>query len=92
MAKTGLQEERQLIKLVGQLPIPEEEKVGWTERIRNGEMSEALAEEIRQKVNGMEEPEGDERGMANRTRYLTELTMLIKRWRLSNQSRNFGRK
>lgn len=92
MAKTNLQEERQLIKLVEQLPFPEEEKTGWAERIRNGEMSEALADEIRQKITAMEEPQGDQRGHANRTRYLTELAMLIKRWRLSSQTHNFGRK
>ena len=90
MAKTNTQEERQLIKLVESMHLPEEEKTQWAERIRNGEMSEELAEEIRQKVSSM--GEGDERAQANRNRYLTELTMLVKRWRLSTQSRNFGRK
>lgn len=92
MHKTQTQEERQLIKLVEKLPFPEEEKNGWLERIHNGEMSEEMADEIRQKITGLSEAEDDERGQANRTRYLTELTMLIKRWRLSSQSHNFGKK
>ncbi len=92
MAKTALQEERQLIKLVEQLPFPEEEKNVWAEQIRNGEMSEALAEEIRHKIAAMPEPEDDQRGQANRARYLAELAMLVKRWRLSSQSHNFGRR
>ena len=36
--------------------------------------------------------EGDERAQANRTQHLAELTMLVKRWRLSSQSRNFTKK
>lgn len=92
MARTITQEERQLAKLVDQLPLPSEEKTNWAERIRNGEMSEELAGEIRDKITHLNEAEGDERGQANRTRHLTELAMLVKRWRLSSQSHNFGKK
>jgi hypothetical protein len=92
MAKTITQEERQLVKLVESLPIAEGEKTALAERIRNGEMSEDLANEIHQKVAGMEEPADDERGQVNRQRFLTELSMLVRRWRLSNQSKNFGKR
>ncbi len=88
MHKTTTQEERQLIKLVEKLPLPDEEKNSWAERIRNGEMSAELAEEIRQKLVAP----GDEHDQANRMRYLAELTMLVKHWRLSSQSRNFAKK
>ncbi len=89
MHKTNTQEERQLIRLVEQLPLPDEEKNGLAERIRNGEMSAELAEEIRQKLT---QPGADEREQAQHTRYLAELTMLVKRWRLSSQARNFTKK
>ncbi len=92
MHKTTTQEERQLIKLVEQLPLAEEEKTSWAERIRNGEMSTELAEEIRQKIATINEPEDDERGQAKRTRYLAELAMIVKRWRLTSQSHNFTKK
>ena len=92
MHKTTTQEERQLIKLVEKLSLPDEEKNNWAERIRNGEMSAELAEEIRQKLAAPAEPEGDERAQANRMEHLAELTMLVKRWRLSSQSRNFTKK
>lgn len=92
MPKTTTQEERQMIKLVESMHLPEETKTQWVERIRNGEMSDELVDEIRQKVTEMGEAEGDERAQTNRTRYLTELTMLVKRWRLSSQSRHFGKK
>lgn len=92
MHKTTTQEERQLIKLVEKLPLAEEEKNSWSERIRNGEMSAELAEEIRQKIATINEPDDDERGQANRTRYLAELAMIVKRWRLTSQSHNFTKK
>ena len=92
MHKTTTQEERQLIKLVEKLSGPEEEKNNWAERIRTGEMSAELAEEIRQKLSVAGEEEGDERAQANRNRHLAELSMLVKRWRLTSQSRNFTKK
>jgi len=95
MAKTALsQEERQLIKLVEKLHLPAEEKNNWIERIRSGEMSEELADEIRQKLAGPPDAAEENAGQhaAIRTRHLTELAMLVKRWRLSYQSRNFSRR
>lgn len=92
MHKTTTQEERQLIKLVEKLPLAEEEKTSWADRIRNGEMSTEMAEEIRQKIATINEPDDDERGQANRTRYLAELAMIVKRWRLSSQTHNFTKK
>ncbi len=95
MAKTALsQDERQLIKLVEKLHLSAEEKSGWTERIRSGDMSEELAEEIRQKLTEPADAavENAEQHAAMRTRHLAELAMLVKRWRFSNQSRNFSRR
>jgi hypothetical protein len=90
MAKATLsQDERQLVKFVEKLPVSEEDKNGWLERIRGGEMSEELADEIRKKI--AEGENEDEHKSANRARYLVELSMLIKRWRFSNQSHNFQR-
>lgn len=92
MHKTITQEERQLVKLVEKMPLPDEVRNPWLERIHNGEMSEELAEEIREKVTAMEESASDERGQVNRARILTELTMLTKRWRLSSQANNFRKR
>lgn len=92
MNKNTTQEERQLLKLVEKMPFGEDVKNPWLERIRNGEMNEELINEIREKITALEEPEGEGRGQVNRTRYLTELTMLVKRWRLSSQANNFRRK
>lgn len=87
------QDEHQLIKLVGKMRLPEEVKNKWAEVIRNGDMSEDLAAEIRQKLSeNPAEGELDEQQKAIRARHLTELAMLVKRWRFTTQSQHFGRK
>jgi macrodomain Ter protein organizer (MatP/YcbG family) len=90
MAKTGItQEERQLVKLVEQMHLPDEVKTTWIERIRNGEMSEELGEEIRTRLA---EHNDDEHARALRNRQLVELASHIRHWRLASQSRNFTKK
>jgi hypothetical protein len=92
MARNITQEERQLIKLVEKLPVADEARTLWLERMRSGEMSEELAQEIHAKLAETQEGQEDERTQAARNRYLTELAMTVKRWRLSNQSSNFRKK
>lgn len=89
MPRNITQDERQLIKLIEKLPFADEQKTAWADQIRNGNMSEELAEEIRQKLST---PTEGEENAAARTRYLPEMALLVKRWRLSSQSRNFGRR
>lgn len=94
MARNITQEERQLIKLVEKMPVPEGDKNNWLERIRGGEMSKELADEIRQRLSGPVEAGGEENEtqQANRTRYLSEFTVLVKRWQFASQARNFSRR
>ena len=90
MAKTQSQEERQLLKLVGQLPVAEEDKAAWTEQISRGDMNEELAETIRTRLAAP--AEGQDPTSNQRSRYQVEFANLVRRWRLSNQARNFGRR
>jgi hypothetical protein len=92
MPRTITQEERQLIKLVEKMPVEDETKNSWLERMRSGDMNDELAEEIRAKLAASGEAEDDERSQANRNRNLTELAMLVKRWRFSSQSSHFRKK
>mgnify|MGYP000577917112 CR=1 FL=1 len=89
MARINTQEERLLLKLIEKLPLPVEDKNGWSERIRNGEMSAELAEEIRVKLAA---PVEGDANPAVRARHLAELANLVRRWRLSSQSHHFSRK
>ncbi len=89
MAKTFSQEERQFLKFIETLPLTEEAKVDWTERVQTGQMSNELGEEIRLKLI---EPVEGETAQVHHTRALGELAGLMRRWRLASQSRNFGKK
>ena len=91
MAKSQTQEERQLLKLVGQLPVSAEEKTAWLEQISHGEMNEELAETMRERLSAPVE-NAEAAGSSNRSRYLVELANLVRRWRFSSQSHNFGKR
>jgi hypothetical protein len=92
MAKNMTQDERQLVKLIEKMPFSEEEKNPWLDQIRTGEINNDLIEAIRTRITTPGAAEDDPREQANRTRYLAEFSMLIKRWRLTSQSHNFGKK
>jgi len=84
-------EERQILKLIDEMPLSADDHTRLVDSIQNGGMTEELAEEIRQILNTPAEGEGHEQAV-NRTRIMINFTNLVKRWRLSQQSRHFGRK
>ncbi len=84
-------EERQILKLIEEMPLSEEDRARLAETIQDGGMSEELADEIHQLLSSHPEGEGHEQAV-NRTRVLIQFTNLVKRWRLSQQSRHFGRR
>jgi hypothetical protein len=91
MAKAQSQEERQLIKLIAKLPVTDEDKTAWLEQVQRGDMNEELAEIMRTRLNEPSEEAAKEDG-ATRSRHLVELASAVRRWRLSNQSHNFGKR
>lgn len=91
MAPRMTAEERQILKLIEEMPISDEDRTRLTDSIQNGGMTEELAEEIHQLLSSHPEGEGHEQAV-NRTRVLIQFTNLVKRWRLSQQSRHFGRR
>ncbi len=83
-------EEKQLLALIARMTTSEEDRVTWMENIQSNGMSEALAEEIHQKLNVA--PEGEsETDHARRTHNLLDFTRILRQWRLTRQSRNFKR-
>jgi hypothetical protein len=84
-------EERQILKLLAEMPLSDEDRTRLTDTIENGGMTEELAEEIRQLLSSPAEGEEPDKAV-NRTRVLIQFTNLIKRWRLNQQSRHFGRR
>ena len=91
MAHHSSAEERQIEKLIEEMPVSAEDRTRWGEAIRTDGMSEDLAEEIHEVLG--KHIEGEEHDQAvTRTRYLINFSNLVKHWRLSNQSRHFGRR
>ncbi len=91
MAVHNTPEERKLIQLINQMPLPEEQKQDWTDTIRKYGLSEELAEEIRQKLGIIPEGE-DEVVKAHRARLSIEVARLVQQWRLSQQSHHFNKR
>jgi gluconate kinase len=91
MAPKASAEERQIQKLIDGMPVKDEDRARWTESIQNNGMTEELAEEIRLLLSTPIDGEEHEQAVT-RTRFLINFTNLVKRWRLTNQSRHFGRR
>ena len=89
MAVRNTPAERQLIKMIGKMPVADDDKKHWEEQIKSYGLNEELAEEIRVKLT----TRSDEEDIAARqARYAIELARLVKRWRFSQQSRNFRKR
>lgn len=80
MAVHNTNEERQLMKLIEEMPVSAEMKQNWTGRIRTGGLNEELGEEIHTKL--AEHPEDN---FPNRGRIMIQLNGIIHRWRLESQ-------
>ncbi len=76
--------DRQIIKWLTKLPVPDETKELWLSTLNQSGMNDDIAGEMQKAIM---EFEG-----SDRTRYLAELTQLIKQWRLANQTHNFRRR
>jgi hypothetical protein len=81
-------EERQMAKLIEKMPISEEEKQSWIERIHREGFSEELGEEIRHKLTTLQAEENN----LNAARFNVEMAGFVRRWRLSRQTRGFGKR
>ena len=84
MAHTVSNEEKQLSKLIGKLPISAEERQALAARVMAGEMGEELAEELKSKIVALED--ADVRG-----RWMAELARAVQQWRFAAQKRHFRR-
>ncbi|NMC80658.1 MAG: hypothetical protein GYA59_14950 [Chloroflexi bacterium] len=81
-------EERQIVKLIEQVPVSDEEKQGWSERVYNEGFSEELGEEIRQKLTHLQTQENN----LTAARLNIKMAGLVQRWRLARQTHNFGKR
>ncbi len=89
MAPRNTVEEKQIIKLLQQLQMDDAKRNAWIEQIQTTGLTEEIAEEIHQMLTS---GDGEHADQIARTRHLMEFTNLVKRWRLSIQSKHFGRR
>ena len=79
MAVHNTVEEREMMKLIEQLPVADEEKQTWVKSIREAGLSEELIDEIQKKLT----PDEDSESNLKRVQHTTEVSRLARRWRLS---------
>ncbi len=84
MAHQNTPAERQLMKFVEKLPLPDEVKTGWSQQIKNEGMTEELREEIRQKVAS-----DTEIPAATMARFEVDLARLVRQWRMEVGAKHF---
>jgi hypothetical protein len=83
MAVHNTNEERQLLKLIGQMPVAAEMKQDWTDRIRANGLNEDLADEIHNALAQHPEDNFPDRG-----RIMIQLNGIVHRWRLQTSLQN----
>lgn len=79
-------EERQVIKLLEKLPLPESERKSWVEQIQTSGLTEELAEQIHQRL--ITPQEGDPQ-LHNRPSVLLQYTQLVRHWRMAQGAKKF---
>ena len=90
MGKSTTNEERQLSKLIDKFPIDDEVKLAWKKQIMGkGGLTEELADEIQKKLSG--EADGSD-PVDNFVQLNTQFSVIIRRWRLDNQTQAFKRR
>jgi hypothetical protein len=86
MAIHNSPEERQIVKLLEKLPIPEAERQAWIDEIQSSGMTEELATQIHDRLNA---PGDGEEALPNRTTHILEFTQAIRHWRLALGAKRF---
>jgi hypothetical protein len=79
MATHNTVEEREMMKLIDHLTVPDEEKQNWNKRIREEGLSEELVDEIQKKLT----PDEDSENNLKRVQHTTDVSRIAKRWRLT---------
>lgn len=79
--------EKQLIKLIETFPLPAEVVQGWVAQIHATGMTEELGEQMHTKLTETHEGQA----LPNRAVLLVELAAAVKRWRMAEGARKFGK-
>ncbi len=76
--------DKKIIKLLEKIPVADEKKNAWLAVLADTGITSDLSGEIQAALSELEG--------SDRTRYLAELALIVKQWRLAEQSQNFHRR
>ncbi len=76
--------DKQIIKWLEKVPLSEEKKTTWMDAFQQSGITEELVTEMQTAVSELEG--------SDRTRYLADLALLVKKWRLAEQTKHFRRR
>jgi hypothetical protein len=91
MARRTSTEETKLLKVIERMPLDPDTKTRWVEILQDSGLNEDLAKEIQETIAGLEHPE-EEDDRARQARASIEVNNTIRRWRLSENLKNMGRR
>jgi hypothetical protein len=84
MAIHNSPEERQIIKLLEKLPVPEDERNTWVNEIQSTGLTEELVTQIHDRLNA-----DGEAAISNKTTHILEFTQAVRHWRLAQGAKRF---
>ena len=87
MAERSQVEKQKMIHLVQQIPFSEEEKALWTGNLEENGVTEALLEEIHEKLLAIPQEKFTSDWM--RAKFSIDLSRFTRQWRMQNASRQF---
>lgn len=88
MAQHNTPEERQLSKIIEKMPVSDDDKKQWLERLQNDGLSSELGEEIRTKLLS----DTDAENTTLKAQYASKLVNIMRRWRLNQQTQSFRKR
>lgn len=86
MALHNTPAERQIIKLLEKIGLPEVETKAWIDQIQATGMGEDLAENIQERLT---HPAETDAPLHNRSILMVEYTRLVRQWRMAQGARKF---
>ena len=89
MAEAKFMEKQKVLKFIQLVPFAEEDRKRWEQDLEANDVSETLLEEMHKKL--LEIPSEKFASDWMRVKYSTELTKIIKQWRMSLASKHFRR-
>jgi|GEM_PF-2394116 len=89
MSQQSTHEEKQLVKLIEDMPIPDETKGNWIERIETDGLNEELVDEIHAVLTS------DSAQVKESTHLIqtnANFTRIVRQWRLTQQTQSYKKR